>query len=125
MIGDFVTGLSVSKYVILAIIIFMYIIFGMFLDIMSSIILTIPIFFPVIISLGLDPIWYGVIMVRMMEMGLITPPVGLNVFVLSGVTDIPLNKIFRGVVPFVVSDLFHVILLIIIPAISLFLPNLM
>ena len=122
-LGEVVTGLAVSKYIILVLIIFLYIIFGMFLDIMSAIILTIPIFFPVITSLGLDPIWYGVIMVRVMEVGLITPPVGMNVFILAGVTDTPLNKIFRGVVPFVVADIFHIILLVAIPTLSLFIPN--
>lgn len=123
MLGDLVTELAVSKYVILALIIVLYILCGMFLDIMSSIILTIPIFFPVITALGFDPIWYGVIMVRVMEMGMITPPVGMNVFVLAGVTDIPLNVIFRGVLPFVVADIFHIGLLIAIPSLSLLIPS--
>ena len=125
MLGDLVTGLAVSKYIILALIICLYIIFGMFLDIFSAIILTIPIFFPIITGLGFDTIWYGVIMVRVMEMGLITPPVGMNVFILAGVTNTPLNKIFRGVMPFLVADVFHIMLLLAIPELSLFIPNMM
>ena len=124
-LGELVTGFPVSKYVILVVIIFLYIIFGMFLDIFSAIILTIPIFFPVVMALGFDPIWYGVIMVRVMEMGLITPPVGMNVFILGGVTDIPVGTIFRGVIPFVVADIFHIALLIAVPILSLYIPDMM
>jgi len=125
MLGDFVKSFDISKYYILVCIIFLYLILGMFLDIMSSIILTIPIFFPLILSSGFDPIWYGVIMVRVMEVGMITPPVGMNVFVLAGVTDIPLSTIFRGVIPFIVADFFHIVLLIAVPSLSLLLPNMM
>jgi len=123
--GDLVTGLTVSKYLILAAIIFIYIILGMFLDIFSSILLTIPIIFPAVIAMGFDPIWFGVIMVRVMEIGLITPPIGMNVFILAGVTDIPLGTIFKGIVPFVIADIFHVALLVAVPRLSLFLPNAM
>jgi C4-dicarboxylate transporter DctM subunit len=125
MLSEFTVGLHVSKYAVLTLIIFMYIILGMFLDIMSAIILTTPIFFPVILALGFDPIWYGVIMVRMMEIGLITPPVGMNVYVLGGVTDVPMKTIFRGVVPFVVADMFHLALLVAVPILSLLLPKAM
>ena len=110
---------------ILALIIFMYVILGMFLDILTALILTLPILFPVVMSLGFDTIWYGVLMVRVMEIGMITPPMGLNVFILSGVTQIPVNTIFRGIVPFVVADIFHVLLLLFFPSLSLFLPNMM
>ena len=97
----------------------------MFLDIFAAILLTLPILFPVILSLGYDPIWYGVLMVRVMEVGLITPPMGMNVFILGGVTDVPLGTIFRGVVPFVIADVLHIALLMIFPILSLFLPNVM
>lgn len=123
--GDVVTTLAVSKYVILAAIIFVYIILGMFLDIFSSILLTIPIIFPAVLAMGFDPIWFGVIMVRVMEIGLITPPIGMNVFILAGVTDIPLGTIFRGIVPFVTADICHVALLVAVPQLSLFLPETM
>ena len=125
LFGDVVTTLAVSKYVILAAIIFVYIILGMFLDIFSSILLTIPIIFPAVVAMGFDPIWFGVIMVRVMEIGLITPPIGMNVFILAGVTDIPLGTIFRGIIPFVIADICHVALLVAIPQLSLFLPNTM
>jgi C4-dicarboxylate transporter DctM subunit len=124
-LGEFVAGLAMPKYTIIAAIIIFYIIVGMFLDIFSSIILTLPIIYPVIVAMGFDPIWLGVIIVRVMEIGLITPPVGMNVFVLSGATDVPLSVIFRGVVPFIIADALHVTLLVAFPAISLFIPSLM
>jgi C4-dicarboxylate transporter DctM subunit len=124
-LADTISQLGVSPYIILTAILVFYIIIGMFLDIMSSLVLTIPIFFPLIVALGFDPIWYGVLMVRIMEIGMITPPVGLNVYVLCGMTDIPLGTVFRGVLPFVVADILHVALLVAFPAISLFIPNMM
>ena len=125
LVGELVGKFAISKYYILFSIIFLYIILGMFLDIMSSIVLTIPVFYPLIQTLGFDPIWYGVIMVRVMEVGLITPPIGMNAFVLAGTTDIPISTIFKGVVPFIVADFFHIVLLVVFPSLSLFLPGLM
>jgi C4-dicarboxylate transporter DctM subunit len=120
-----VTGISVHPYVVLVAIIIVYIILGMFLDIFSSILLTMPILYPVVVAMGFDPIWFGVIMVRIMEIGLITPPIGMNVFVMASVTDIPLGTIFRGIVPFVIADFVHVAVLVAVPQLSLFLPNTM
>ena len=97
----------------------------MFLDIIAAVTLTIPIMYPTILALKFDPIWYGVIMVIVMEMGMITPPVGINVFVLAGVTETPVGIVFRGVWPFVIAMLFLVVLLTIFPQIAMFLPNLM
>jgi C4-dicarboxylate transporter DctM subunit len=124
-LAKYIAGLPFSAFHILMLIIFLYIILGMFLDIFAAILLTLPILFPVILSLGYDPIWYGVLMVRVMEVGLITPPMGMNVFILGGVTDVPLGTIFKGVVPFVIADIFHIALLMIFPILSLFLPNVM
>jgi len=124
-LAEVVTSISVHPYTILTAIIIVYIILGMFLDIFSSILLTIPILYPVVIAMGFDPIWFGVIMVRIMEIGLITPPIGMNVFVMASVTDIPLGTIFRGIIPFVFADFLHVALLVAVPQISLFLPNTM
>ncbi|MFH1647262.1 MAG: TRAP transporter large permease [Chloroflexota bacterium] len=121
--GELVSNMAVSRYVILTGIIFVYIILGMFLDIFSSILLTIPVIFPSILAMGFDPIWFGVIMVRIMEIGLITPPIGMNVFILGGVTDIPLGTIFKGIVPFFIADILHVTLLVAVPQLSLFLPE--
>lgn len=124
-LGDFVAALTVSKYIVLIAIVVMYIILGCFFDIYSAIVLTLPIVYPVILAVDFDPIWFGVVMVRMMEVGAITPPFGMNVFILSGVSDIPVGKIFRGITPFVITDFLHIALLCAIPALSTFLPEMM
>ena len=124
-LATYIAGLPFSPLVILLLIILLYIVLGMFLDIFAAILLTLPVLFPVALSLGFDPIWYGVIMVRVMEVGLITPPMGLNVFILAGVTETSLGTIFRGVVPFVIADFLHIALLVSVPALSLFLPSVM
>ena len=125
MLADIVSGLTLPPVAIFICIMILYIILGMFLDIFSSIILTVPIIFPSIVAIGYDPIWFGVVMVIVMEMGLVTPPVGLNVFVLAGVTDVPLSTIFRGVIPFVGAMIVCIVILTIFPEIVLFIPNLM
>ena len=125
ILANYVIGLPLPPFAILLLIILLYIILGMFLDGPSAIILTLPILFPVVLSLGYDPIWYGVIMVRVIEIGLITPPMGLNVFILYGVTNQPLSIIFRGIIPFFIADIVHVSLLVAFPALSLFLPSIM
>lgn len=117
--------LQVSKYVIFTGIVFLYIILGMFLEVYSAVTFTIPILYPVILALGFDPIWFGVIIVLVIEMGLITPPVGMNVFILNGITGIPLHIIFRGIVPFFIAIVMCVILLAMFPEIALFLPRTM
>jgi tripartite ATP-independent transporter DctM subunit len=124
-LADFVAGLPFSPMVIMMLILLLYIILGMFLDIYAAILLTLPILFPVIVSLGFDTIWYGVVMVRVMEVGLITPPMGLNVFILAGATNAPLGIIFRGIVPFLIADILHIALLVAFPGISLFLVRMM
>lgn len=120
-----INELHVSKYVIFALIIVFYVILGMFLDILSAVPLTIPIVYPVVLALGFDPIWFGVVVVILMEMGLATPPVGLNVYLLSGVTGIDLGTIFKGVWPFVGAMLVMIVLLAIFPDIALWLPSVM
>jgi C4-dicarboxylate transporter DctM subunit len=118
-------SLTLSKYVIFALIIVFYIIIGMFLDIMASMVVTIPFVYPMVMALGFDSVWFGVVLVLVMEMGLITPPVGLNVFALSGVTDVPIGTIFRGVWWFVAAMLFCVLIITIFPQIALFIPSMM
>ncbi|MBN1849665.1 MAG: TRAP transporter large permease [Deltaproteobacteria bacterium] len=125
MLADTIGALSLSPYAVFTGIIILYLFLGMFLDIFSAIVLTIPMIFPIVNKMGFDPIWFGVVMVLVMEMGLITPPVGLNVFALAGVTDIPLHTIFRGVLPFVVAMIICIVLLVVFPQIALFLPGLM
>jgi TRAP-type C4-dicarboxylate transport system permease large subunit len=99
---------------------------GCIMDSLAMILLTVPIFYPLITALGFDAIWFGVIIVRAAEIGLITPPVGLNVFVIKGITkDIPMYTIFKGIIPFIIADVFHLTLLVCVPALATFLPSLM
>jgi TRAP-type C4-dicarboxylate transport system permease large subunit len=91
-------------------------------------VLTIPIFFPLVIKLGFNPIWFGIIFVRMAEIAMITPPIGMNTFVIAGVVKemgIPMETVFKGIIPFLVADFLHVTLLILVPTLSLFLVRLM
>jgi C4-dicarboxylate transporter, DctM subunit len=125
LLGSTVANLPVPPMAIFAAIAILYIILGMFLDIVSAVILTIPVLFPVVLTVGFDPIWYGVMIVILIEMGLVTPPVGMDAFILSGVTGIPLVRIFRGAVPFLVAIIICIIILAIFPQIALFLPNTM
>ncbi len=124
-LSSWMAGLEVSRYVILAIIIFIFLILGCFLDAISMMVLTMPVIFPVIKTLGFDPIWFGVICILMMEAGLITPPVGLNVYTLAGVVKVPMETIFRGALPFLIAIIGVVILITIFPKIALFLPGMM
>ena len=88
------------------------------------ILLTVPIFFPIIIDLGFDPVWFGVIVVMVVELGLITPPIGMNVFVIKGmVPDVKLSSIYKGVIPFVVAQFVLIILVFLVPDIALWLPE--
>ncbi|MBL8552163.1 MAG: TRAP transporter large permease [Hyphomonadaceae bacterium] len=98
---------------------------GMFLDGMAMMLLVTPIFLPIIMGLGLDPIWFGVFLIRTMEIGFITPPIGMNVYVIQSIAkDVPVTTVFRGVTPFLAADFLHLALLIGLPALALFLPNL-
>jgi TRAP-type C4-dicarboxylate transport system permease large subunit len=92
---------------------------------MAMILLTIPAFYPVVMALGYDPIWFGVIIVMVMGLGTITPPVGMNVYVIAGIApDVPMGKIFSASVPFVIVEILFTLLLIVFPQIALFLPKL-
>jgi len=116
-------GLDLGAYGTLALILVLFVVMGCVLDAMAMIILMVPIVFPVITQLGFDPIWFGVIIVMTVELGLITPPVGMNVFVINSIArEVPLTAIFRGVLPFVLNDLLRLVLLIAFPALVLFLP---
>ena len=124
--ATWVGGLPLPNYAIMAFIVFIYLIGGCFMDSLAMILLTVPILYPLVTSLGFDPIWFGVIIVLVTEMGVITPPVGINVYVISGIAkDIPLEVIFKGALPFLLAILTTVTLLMIFPQIALFLPNLM
>ncbi|MFV0243553.1 MAG: TRAP transporter large permease [Qingshengfaniella sp.] len=120
---QFLLDLGAGRYGTLLLILLMFFIMGCFLDAMAMIILMVPIVFPVIIELGFDPIWFGVIIVMTVELGLITPPVGMNVFVINSVaSDVSLPRIFKGVLPFVMVDVLRLLLLIAFPIIVLALP---
>lgn len=117
-------GLPFSPIVVLCFILFVYLLLGSVMDAIAMIVLTVPIFYPVVITLGFNPIWFGVIMVIVMEMALITPPVGMNVFAISSIaTDVPLYTIFKGVIPFLLAMLVCLAILIFFPQIVLFLPD--
>lgn len=126
MLSDLIIAFQVPPYATLAIILLIYIPLGMLMESLSMLVLTIPIFVPILVALGFDPIWTGVLIVVMMEMGLLTPPVGLNCYVIAGIArDVPLGTIFRGITPFVITQAICVVLLVAFPQISMFLVNLM
>ncbi len=121
-----VVGLPVPNIVTLIFILLIYVILGCFMPAIATIILTLPIFFPVVTAMGYDPILYGILMIKMAEMGGITPPFGMLVFVLAGVAkDVPVSTIFRGAVPFLMADVGCVTALLLLPDIALFLPRMM
>jgi len=125
-IAEVVGQLPVNRYVILILILIMYLLLGCIMDSLAMILLTVPIFYPLITSLGFDAVWFGIIVVRAAEIGLITPPVGLNVYIIKGIAgDVPMSTIFRGVIPFIMTDIYHLALLIAVPQLALFLPGLM
>ena len=120
----FLTQLGLGSYGVLALIMLMYLVLGCLMDAMAMIILTVPIIFPVIVQLGFDPIWFGIIIVMTVELGLIHPPVGMNVFVIKSVVhDVSFMTIFKGVIPFVLTDILRLIILIAFPMIALWLPG--
>jgi tripartite ATP-independent transporter DctM subunit len=125
-IAGWIAAFDLPRSVIMLIIILLYLIGGCIIDSLALIMLTIPIFFPVIVNLNYDPIWFGVIMVLVTQIGVITPPVGINVYVVSGVArDVPLHVIFRGVIPLLMALIIGTLLLIPFPQLALFLPRLM
>ncbi|HEY7645570.1 MAG TPA: TRAP transporter permease [Hyphomicrobiales bacterium] len=123
-VTEFLTGLGLGRYGVLALIMVMYLVLGCLMDAMAMIILTVPIIFPVIMALGFDPIWFGVIIVMTVELGLIHPPVGMNVFVIKSVIgEVGFMTIFRGVIPFILTDLVRLVILIAFPILATWLPS--
>jgi len=120
-----VVSLPLPPMAIMGVIIILYIIGGCFMDSLAMITLTVPIFYPVVVALGFDPIWFGVITVMVVEMGVITPPVGVNVYVIKGISeDVPLETIFKGIFPFLAALVVMVGILMLFPKIATFLPSL-
>ena len=117
---------AISPTVVIIVIILIYIVLGCVLESISMVLLTVPVFFPIITSLGYDPIWFGVLVVMVVEIGMITPPVGMNVFVLTSVQpDLKAGTVFGGLIPFVAADFIRLALLVAFPVLALFLPSLM
>ncbi|MGD2100365.1 MAG: TRAP transporter large permease [Desulfobacterales bacterium] len=124
VLSTWVVSLPLPHWAIMLVVMFFFFIGGCFMDALGMILLTIPIFFPVAVALGYDPIWFGVVIVLVTELGVITPPVGINVYVVSGIAkDIPLEVIFKGAFPFVLTLLAYLIIMIFFPQLALFLPG--
>lgn len=129
-IANWIGGFDLPPFLILFAIVAVYFVGGCLMDALALVMLTIPIFFPVIMDMGYDPIWFGVIIVLVTQMGVITPPVGINVYVVFGVAQsvvggVPLESIFKGIVPFLIAIVVGIIIMTIFPQVILFLPNLM
>jgi tripartite ATP-independent transporter DctM subunit len=128
VLSEFIGNMALPPLAILFMVLVLYFFLGCFLDVAAMTVLTIPIFFPLVVSLGFNPIWFGIIFVRMAEIAMITPPIGMNTFVIAGVVKemgIPMETVFKGIVPFLIADFLHVTLLILVPSLSLYLVELM
>ncbi len=124
--AKWVVSLDVPPIVIMICILLFYVVLGMFMDAIGMLLLTLPVVYPAVIALGYDPIWFGIVVVKMAEICLITPPIGLNCFVVNGVRpDIPLTTVFRGIMPFFIADVITVGLFLAFPQIILWVPQLM
>lgn len=125
LLADYIAGLNMPVFIIFAIIVAIYVLIGMFFEIITGLILTLPFIYPIITKLGLDPIWFGVVVVLLMQMGVITPPIGFDIYALSGISKVPVKTMFRGVAPFTFMILVTILLLYAFPQIALFIPNMM
>lgn len=125
-LADLVIELDLGKYQIITAILVFYVVIGMFMNALPALVLTVPIFFPIAMSAGFDPVWFGVLVVIMVELGVVTPPIGVNVFAIAAIArDVPMYDIFRGVLPFWIAYVILIVLIVLIPQISLWLPSLM
>ena len=125
-LADVIAGMQLGKYQLLATIVVFYVVIGMFMNALPALVLTVPLFFPLAMNAGFDPIWFGVVCVIMVELGVVTPPIGVNVFAIASLAkDVTMYEIFRGVFPFWFAFLALVGLITVFPQIVLFLPSLM
>ena len=125
ILANWLATLPVPPIIVMTIIIASYVILGFFMDGLSVVILTVPIIFPTVTALGFDPIWFGVMIILVGETAVVTPPVGINVYVIHGVVkDVPLETIFKGIFPFLVAQLVAIVIVMIFPQIATFLPSL-
>lgn len=123
MLAKFVSGLQVPQWTIAIALVILYFILGMFLPEIPMLVLTMPVLYPALKSIGFDPIWLGCFIVKLMALGSISPPVGMTVYTMSGVTKKPVEKIFKGVLPFIVMDVAILALMIVFPQLAIFIPN--
>lgn len=125
-LADLIIGLELGKYQLIGAILLFYVLIGMFMNALPALVLTVPLFFPVAMSAGFDPIWFGVVVVIMVELGVVTPPIGVNVFAIATMAkDVSMYDVFRGVFPFWIAFVILIGLIVMFPQISLFLPSLM
>ncbi len=125
-LGDLVSRLQMPDMVILIIMLLLYALLGTIMPIFLVIILTVPIFLPLVVGMGFSPIWFGIMMIMIIELGSASPPFGINIFVMKSVAgDIPLVTIYKGILPFIIADFVRIALVLFIPALALFLPSLM
>ena len=125
-LADFIIGLELGKYGLIGAILIFYVLIGMFMNALPALVLTVPLFFPIAMNAGFDPVWFGVLVVIMVELGVVTPPIGVNVFAIASMTkEVSMYDIFRGVFPFWIAFLILIGLIVLFPQISLFLPSLM
>jgi tripartite ATP-independent transporter DctM subunit len=125
-LANALTALALPAFAVLAVILVAYILLGMFLEGFAILVLTVPIVYPIMTGMGYDPIWFGIFMVIVLEMGLISPPVGINVFVVKGIAeDVPMYRIFAGIMPFWIAMIVCVALVTAFPQIALLLPDTM
>ncbi len=123
-VSDFFSGLPIPANAVMMLILIMYLVAGMFMDSLAMVTLTVPILFPTVMALGFNPIWFGVMIVLVVEMGVITPPVGINVYIIKGVApDIPLGRIFKGATPFLIGMIILAALLLLFPVLATWLPS--
>ena len=123
-ISEFIVNISAPPFLIIVGILSVYILLGCFMDALIIVLLTVPIIYPTVLALGYHPIWWGVLMVRVIEVGMVTPPFGMNLFVLSKAINVSVGKLYRGIIPFTIADFAHILLLAFFPQLSLFLVNL-
>src|SRR5690606_33986655 len=120
----FVKRFEINPILVVAVICAIYVLLGTAMEELSMVLLTIPVFLPVILQLGFDPVWFGILIVVVVEIGLISPPVGMNLFVLKTLLpSVSTGTVFRGVIPFIVADIVRMTVILLFPAPSLFLPN--
>jgi tripartite ATP-independent transporter DctM subunit len=120
-----VTAFGTQPPLVIGLILLLYVVLGTFFEELSMVLLTVPIFYPLVVSLGFDPVWFGIVIVMVVELGLISPPVGMNLFVVQSMLKTPLGVLWRWVTPFVLADVLRLAIVVAIPQIVLFLPGLM